>query len=309
MVRRDQQFTASNPCPICGGHQRLLRHHGVRCFGFEHDDPHYVTCTRISSRHDAANGWTHRVSGDCKCGTVHGTATDRTVPRLPTPGVTDNPSDVAMDILCAVEAVEGTVAETYLRSRGVAGPFPASLYVVPSFPWGRERGLPALAAGVTRWPDNILVGAHVTFLHESGERKADIDPARKMYGSVSGGVVRLGEVGSWLGIAEGIETSLAFQQLYRVPTWAALSAGNLPKLVLPPLPLASEIWIGADCDDDGVGLAKARQAAETWRNEGRLVLVIPAPEGMDFADYWIAVNGGTHVNALATEPTGSIRCR
>jgi len=31
-----------------------------------------------------------------------------------------------------------------------------------------------------------------------------------------------------LGIAEGIETSLAAAKIFGIPTWAALSAGNMP---------------------------------------------------------------------------------
>jgi DNA primase len=67
-----------------------------------------------------------------------------------------------------------------------------------------------------------------------------------------------------------------------MPTWAALSAGGIKGLDLPPLPLASEVWIGADNDPAGTGAAYA--AAERWMREGRRVRIALPSEGRDFAD-------------------------
>ena len=70
-------------------------------------------------------------------------------------------------------------------------------------------------------------GIHRTFLLEDGSGKA---PAgKKMLGSMADGAVRLFPIGAdnHLGIAEGIETALAAQAIFGIPTWAALSADGL----------------------------------------------------------------------------------
>ena len=65
------------------------------------------------------------------------------------------------------------------------------------------------------------------------------------------------------------------------PTWAALSASNLPHVVLPPLPLAGEVIVAAD--HDAVGLRAAYRAADRLIHEGRRARVAVPPHG-DFND-------------------------
>ena len=68
---------------------------------------------------------------------------------------------------------------------------------------------------------------HRTYLLDDGSGKAP--PGKKMLGAVGGGSVRLSPLGDagHLGIAEGIETALAAQAIFGIPTWAALSADGL----------------------------------------------------------------------------------
>ena len=58
---------------------------------------------------------------------------------------------------------------------------------------------------------------------------AKAPPGKKMLGPVAGGSVRLSAIGEdgHLGIAEGIETALAAQAIFGIPTWAALSADGM----------------------------------------------------------------------------------
>lgn len=67
-----------------------------------------------------------------------------------------------------------------------------------------------------------------------------------------------------------------------LPTWAAISAGNIGKLILPPLPLAREIIIAAD--NDPVGMRSAQSAANMFQRQGRTVRIATPPEGQDFND-------------------------
>ena len=90
--------------------------------------------------------------------------------------------------------------------------------------------------------------------------------------------------GEWLAITEGIETALAVATSCRHPElWAALSAGGMRALVLPPD--VTHVLICADHDASGVGQRAAHNAAERWLAEGRRVRIAMPPElGTDMAD-------------------------
>ena len=81
-VSRNQRFTRTRPCPICGGYEGAPRGREVRCFGFLSDDGEYAHCTREEhagtlQQHLENQAYAHRLAGDCRCGTQHG---------LPEPG-------------------------------------------------------------------------------------------------------------------------------------------------------------------------------------------------------------------------------
>lgn len=79
-----QRFTASAPCPICSGHDRLPRGSGQRCAGFVSTDGEWARCTReesagalaLDSRTEPPT-YAHRLSDSCKCGLKHGAAVAR----------------------------------------------------------------------------------------------------------------------------------------------------------------------------------------------------------------------------------------
>jgi putative DNA primase/helicase len=94
--------------------------------------------------------------------------------------------------------------------------------------------------------------------------------------SVGGGAIRLGMPlpGEWFAVAEGIETVLSVMTACAVSGWAALSAGGLRGLILPPE--ASHVLVCADDDHSGVGQRAAHDAAARWLAEGRRVrLAVP----------------------------------
>ena len=178
----------------------------------------------------------------------------------------------------------GSPAERYLNLRGLIGPFPPTLAFLPKClhtPSGRR--LPCLLGGVALWPSRSVTAVHRTYLEGNGEGKAKVEPAKMTLGPVGGGAVRLAAAGERLGVAEGIETSLSAQQATGIPTWAALSAGGIENLVLPDLPLASQVIIFAD--HDRCGLEAADKAASLWTVQGRLVRIVKPPlPGQDFND-------------------------
>ena len=176
---------------------------------------------------------------------------------------------------------EGTLAEKYLRSRGISTPVPPTLRfsnLLKHNPSGRS--IPAMVAAVTVWPSRDVVAVHRTYLKPDGSGKADVEPQKMMLGPVRGGAVRLAPLaGGKLIIAEGIETALSVMMAMDLPAWAVLSAVNYVGVILPP---DVEVLIAADPDDVGVG--KAREAADQWCRDGRKVeIVIPDGDG-DFND-------------------------
>jgi putative DNA primase/helicase len=64
------------------------------------------------------------------------------------------------------------------------------------------------------------------------------------------------------------------------PTWAALSAGGIRKLVLPEC--VREVVIAAD--PDPVGIIAAHSAARRWLHEVRRVSICRPPLDCDFND-------------------------
>lgn len=182
------------------------------------------------------------------------------------------------------EPIAGTVAETYVQSRGLEGPFPDTLRFLPDAVYQPGLYLPALVAAVARWPGRDVIAVHRTFLTLNGSGKAGVASPKKMFGDVQGGAVRLAAVGNTLAVAEGIETALSVQQATGLPTWAALTAGGIERLILPDPPLAEYVTIAAD--NDPTGLAAADRAASIWTSDGRTVrIAAPEEEGADFNDF------------------------
>jgi len=176
---------------------------------------------------------------------------------------------------------EGTIVETYLRARGYRGPIPPTLrYVTGRHPSdGAMHPVMVAAASLPNSPTQI-VGVHRTFLLADGSRKAPLEPNKMSLGNIRGAAVPLAAPASKIAVSEGIETGLSFMQATGIPTWAALSAGGLQVLLLPPE--VREVLIAAD--HDPVGLKAAQIAAGRWHREGRSVRIVKPPEGTDFND-------------------------
>jgi hypothetical protein len=70
-----QRHTASNPCPVCRGHDGAARGQGERCHGFTSGD--WVHCSRESSAtpgnkfNPESQTYLHRLAGPCPCGQEH----------------------------------------------------------------------------------------------------------------------------------------------------------------------------------------------------------------------------------------------
>lgn len=84
--------------------------------------------------------------------------------------------------------VPGTIAETYLRLRGITVALSDTLRFVPACWHATSKRFPALVAVVE---GGAGFAVHRTYLRANGSGKAAVDPARAMLGAVAGGAVRL----------------------------------------------------------------------------------------------------------------------
>ncbi len=177
--------------------------------------------------------------------------------------------------------IGGTLAETYLRHRGITCPLPATLRFHRACWHGASfQRLPAMVA-LVQGGDGWAV--HRTYLRDDGTGKAAVEPAKAMLGVVAGGAVRLSGGPARLVAAEGIETALALLcGLSDGPAmvWAGLSTSGLRGLHLPAMP--GRLTIA--CDGDAAGRAAALALAERAHALRWTVATIDPGDGADFND-------------------------
>lgn len=161
-------------------------------------------------------------------------------------------SEAARRLFAASKSIRGTLAERYLRGRGIVLPpevsalrfHPCCFYRAPS---GRQIW-PAMIAAVTD-PGGAMTGVHRTWLDPAGG-KAPVDQPRRAMGHLIGNAVRFGLVQDVMAAAEGIETALALKTvLPALPVVAALSAAHLAALTVPPT--LRRLYIARDNDTAG----------------------------------------------------------
>lgn len=178
------------------------------------------------------------------------------------------------------QPIRDTIAEAYLRGRGITCALPDSLRFHPDCWHPSACRAPAMVALIDGLP---RLAVHRTYLRPDGSGKADLDPPKAMLGAALGGGVRLSDGGGVLVVAEGIETalSLASGLLSRPATiWAALSCAGIAGLRLPSRP--GRLTIASDGDRPGHDAA--HKLAERASAMGWTVSLLPAPEGRDWND-------------------------
>lgn len=187
----------------------------------------------------------------------------------------------ALAVWREAQPIGGTIAETYLRGRGITCDLPESLRFHPEAWHGATaQRLPAMVARVDG-AERFAV--HRTYLAPDGWGKAQVDPAKAMLGTCAGGAVRLSDGAGPIVAAEGIETALSLASgLLRGPAtiWAALSTSGIRALHLPTVP--HRLTIATDGDEPGQAAGHdlaTRAAALGWQ-----VSLLPAPQERDWND-------------------------
>jgi Toprim domain len=198
---------------------------------------------------------------------------------------TRNPDEAAARLFALTSPVPGTIAETYLRGRGITGDlaYPALGFLASCY--YRAEGsiepktLPALIARVTDL-NGRTTGVHRTWLRADGSGKADLPEPRKALGELHGRGVRFGIPSVVLAAGEGIETMLALRSvLLHLPSVAALSAAHLGALRLPDG--LRRLYIA--CDNDRAGLDAGLALASRAISQGIAVRLL-VPDRKDFND-------------------------
>ena len=169
--------------------------------------------------------------------------------------------EAARRLFAMARPIRGTVAETYLRRRGIT-----FLQKVPALRFhprcfyraddgARRETWPALLAAVTDL-DGTITGVHRTWLARDGADKAPVAAPRRAMGQLLGNGVRFGSVRDVLAAGEGIETVLSLRcALPRLPLIAALSANHLAALT--PSPGLRRLYVARDNDAAGRHAAEA----------------------------------------------------
>lgn len=176
--------------------------------------------------------------------------------------------------------IDGTIAEAYLRGRGITCALPESLRFHPECWHPSAQRAPAMVARIDGLP---RLAIHRTYLRPDGSGKAGLEPAKAMLGAALGGAVRLTEADGPLVVAEGLETALSLScGLLPRPAqiWAGLSCAGISGLVLPRR--AGRMSIASDGDEPG--RAAAHKLADRAASLGWTVSLLPAPEGRDWND-------------------------
>jgi len=164
----------------------------------------------------------------------------------------------ARRLFAASKPLTGSLAATYLRSRGIArvSDLPAlrfhpRCYYRPNdddVP-GTPGAFPALIAAVSD-RDGVQTGTHRTWLDPSGTMKAKVASPRRAMGNILGNAVRFGTADDVLISGEGIETLLSLREvLPSLPMAAATSSAHLAAIQFPPT--LRRLYVARDRDTAG----------------------------------------------------------
>ena len=185
--------------------------------------------------------------------------------------------------------VPGTLAETYLRGRGLTArlDWPALRFHPACYYRADEDAplevWPALIGAVSDLSGK-LTGLQRTWLARDGCGKAPLADPRRAMGWLLGHAVRFGEPEDVMAAGEGIETVLSLLSLFpSLPMAAGLSAAHLAAILFPPSLRRlyvlrdndaagdfAEERLGARCREAGIGCRVLSPAAKDLNADLRL---------------------------------------
>lgn len=177
----------------------------------------------------------------------------------------------------------GTLAEVYLRSRGLELADEMAMAVIrfhPSCPFGKNTRHPCMVAAFHSIDTGELVAIHRTALTADGSK---VD--RKMMGPVGGAAIKLESIeGSsrTIVIGEGIETCLSARAAGISPVWATGSADAIKDF--PVMPDIDAIGVLGEMVKSGASQRATQAVGDRWHAAGREVHVFLPTAGKDIND-------------------------
>lgn len=192
---------------------------------------------------------------------------------------------LALRLWKASVPIAGTLAEEYLRARGLSGPFPRALRFNPSTILGSgpdKRMLPAMIAAVEN--DLGLVAVQRTFLDPDNVLRKPIAKPKVALGLLGTAAIRLAPATDELGLAEGIEDALSATEWFGTPTWALGGVERLAFVAIPEKVRRITVYGDRGRAADRL-LAKARD--HLTANSRELVIHVPDHHD-DWNDAWRA---------------------
>jgi hypothetical protein len=191
--------------------------------------------------------------------------------------------------------IVGSIAEAYLRSRGITCALPPTLAFLPAH---KPEHHPAMIAafaipdeiepGILGAPRNV-VAVHLTLLKPDGTGKADAEPNKIIIGSPTiapphpeddpiGVPIVIAPPNDLLGLAitEGIEDGLSVFESTGLGVWVAGAAGLMPKLA-EAVPLSID-YISVFSDADRAGAGNGTLLADRLKRRGIFAEIVPLAE-------------------------------
>lgn len=174
----------------------------------------------------------------------------------------------------------------YLKRRGFPALTPTKvLRNAPRLSYGPHNGVivefPAMVAAIQDKGGKI-VSIHRTYIKDG--QQAPVEQPKKVLGKVpTGAAVRLFPATDTLGVAEGIETALAAQQIFKIPVWSVLNAGAMERWDWPAE--TKTLLCFGDNDSSYTGAKAAYTLAYRARSKGlKVEVLIPSKLDTDWAD-------------------------
>jgi hypothetical protein len=231
-----------------------------------------------------------------------------TVPTWSQPPAPAGSSEAARRLFASAKPIHGTIAETYLRGRGIADlrglmtlRFHATCFHRAREDAPRETW-PALLAAVTDLR-GAVTGVLRTWLARDGSDKAPLSTPRRAMGHLLGNGVRFGAAqpapakAGVVAAGEGLETMLSLRYvLPGMPMIAALSATHLAALVPPPG--LERLYVARDNDRAGRRAAE-RLAARV--QAGGVEALILTPSADDFNTDLLALGPDALADAVRVQ--------
>lgn len=196
---------------------------------------------------------------------------------------------MALRIWDETRDVRGTLAETYLASRGLTldDRSRESVRFHPALRFGAKTS-PGMVALYRDLRTDEPRAIQRTFLSPEGQKLE-----RWMLGPVQNAAVKLDpddEVSERLIVGEGVESCLAAREYRYRPCWALGSAGAIARL--PVLPGVERLAILGEKGDGGANERATRDCARRWKATGAEVKWIEPMKGNDANDVLLAEMAG-----------------